>query len=57
VGEHPELRNLFYPVPHREGVTGLAANFVLHVSDLMNGKARLKRVPVPSTVRLEEAAA
>jgi len=32
---HPELRRPFYRVPHREGVAGVAANFVLHVSDLM----------------------
>ncbi len=47
VADHPELRNLFYPVPHRHGVTGIAANFVLHVSDLMNGKTRIKRLPAP----------
>ncbi len=47
VADHPELRNLFYPVPHRHGVTGIAANFVLHVNDLMNGKTRIKRVPAP----------
>ena len=46
VADHPELRNVFYPVPHRHGVAGIAANFVLHVSDLMNGKARLAQVPV-----------
>ena len=57
VAEHPELRNLFYPVPHREGVTGIAANFVLHVSDLMNGKARLKRLPAPVPGKLATAAA
>lgn len=45
--EHPELRNLFYPMPRREGVTGEAANFVLHVNDLMNGKSRLARVMNP----------
>jgi len=45
VAEHPELRNVFYPVPHRRGYAGIAAEFVLHVSDLMNGKARLQRVP------------
>ena len=32
-------------IPERQGVTGVAANFVLHVNDLMNGKARLARVP------------
>jgi predicted nucleotide-binding protein (sugar kinase/HSP70/actin superfamily) len=57
VAEHPELRNLFYPVPQREGVTGIAANFVLHVSDLMNGKARLKRMPVAAPSKLAVAAA
>ena len=36
VAEHPELRHPFYRVPHREGFTGTAANFVLHVSDLMD---------------------
>jgi predicted nucleotide-binding protein (sugar kinase/HSP70/actin superfamily) len=44
VADHAELRQLFYPVPQREGVTGVAANFVLHVNDLMNGTARLQRV-------------
>ncbi|HET7873697.1 MAG TPA: hypothetical protein VFL42_14370, partial [Terriglobales bacterium] len=44
VADHPELRRLYYPVPERKGVTGVAANFVLHVNDLMNGKARLARV-------------
>jgi len=39
--EHRELRSPFYPVPRRRGVAGVAANFVLHVSDLMDGKARL----------------
>jgi predicted nucleotide-binding protein (sugar kinase/HSP70/actin superfamily) len=36
VAERPELRHPFYHVPHRDGVTGTAANFVLHVDDLMN---------------------
>jgi len=45
VGEHSELRHIFYPVPQRDGLTGIAANFVLHVNDLMDGKARLRRVP------------
>jgi hypothetical protein len=55
VAEHPELRNLYYPVPQREGVTGIAANFVLHVSDLMNGTARLK--PLPATTAPDKLAA
>jgi predicted nucleotide-binding protein (sugar kinase/HSP70/actin superfamily) len=45
VADHPELRRLYYPVPERHGVAGVAANFVLHVNDLMNGKARLARMP------------
>jgi hypothetical protein len=40
VAEHPELRRPFYHVPHRHGVTGTAANFVLHVSDLMDRRRR-----------------
>jgi predicted nucleotide-binding protein (sugar kinase/HSP70/actin superfamily) len=45
VAEHPQLRRPFYPVPHRHGIAGVAANFVLHVSELMNGKSRLAAVP------------
>ena len=37
VAQHPELRRPFYHVPHRDGVAGVAANFVLHVSELMKG--------------------
>jgi hypothetical protein len=48
VADHRELRRLYYPMPERKGVTGVAANFVLHVNDLMNGKARLARVPEPA---------
>jgi len=33
-------------MPHREGVTGMAANFVLHVNDLINGRKKLYRVPI-----------
>jgi len=40
VAEHPELRRPFYSVPHRDGVTGTAASFVLHVSDLMDRRRR-----------------
>jgi predicted nucleotide-binding protein (sugar kinase/HSP70/actin superfamily) len=36
VADHPALRRPFYKVPHRKGVTGTAANFALHVSDLMD---------------------
>ncbi len=37
VAQHPELRRPLYRVPHRDGVAGVAASFVLHVSDLMRG--------------------
>ena len=43
VDEHPELRSPFYKVPHRKGVTGTAANFVLHVNDLMDKRRPLVR--------------
>jgi len=36
VADHPELRQPFYHVPHRKGITGTAALFALHVSDLMD---------------------
>jgi predicted nucleotide-binding protein (sugar kinase/HSP70/actin superfamily) len=41
VDTHPILRQPFYHVPHRHGMTGTAAQFVLHVSDLIDGRARL----------------
>jgi predicted nucleotide-binding protein (sugar kinase/HSP70/actin superfamily) len=42
---HPSLRSPFYPIPRRQGITGTAANFVLHVSDLIDGRAALARLP------------
>jgi predicted nucleotide-binding protein (sugar kinase/HSP70/actin superfamily) len=36
VEEHPQLKRGLYKVPHRDGVAGTAAQFVWHVSDLMN---------------------
>ena len=45
VDAHPVLRRPFYRVPHRPGVIGTAARFVLHVSDLMDGRARFSRLP------------
>jgi hypothetical protein len=38
IGSHPELTKALYPIPHRRGVMGVAANFILHVSDRMDGK-------------------
>ena len=43
IAEHPELRRPFYHVPHREGVAGTAAQFILHVSDRMNADSRFWR--------------
>lgn len=41
---HPELRHPLYPIPRREGVISTAANFLLHVNDLMN-RHRKYRTP------------
>jgi predicted nucleotide-binding protein (sugar kinase/HSP70/actin superfamily) len=41
VAHHRQLRSPFYPTPSRKGIAGGAANFVLHVSNLIDGKARL----------------
>ena len=38
---HPELSRPLYHVPHHDGIAGVAANFVLHVNDLMTGRAAL----------------
>ena len=38
VAENAELRSPLYRVPRRSDVAGVAANFVLHVSNRMNGK-------------------
>ncbi len=48
VAHHPELRRPLYPIPRRPGITGVAANFILHVSDLIAGRISVpprKRVP------------
>ena len=49
VDDHPILRRPFYNVPHRKGMTGTAAHFVLHVNDLIDGRARLGRLPRPAS--------
>ena len=38
--EHPELQDPLYKVPHAKGVIGTAANFVLHVAELMATDAK-----------------
>jgi predicted nucleotide-binding protein (sugar kinase/HSP70/actin superfamily) len=53
VAEHRELRQPFYKVPHRHGIAGTAAQFVLHVSDRMDADSRFwrrTRVRVPANV-------
>jgi predicted nucleotide-binding protein (sugar kinase/HSP70/actin superfamily) len=48
IEEHPELKRPFYHVPHREGVAGTAAQFVLHVSERIDKDTRFwKRSRVP----------
>jgi hypothetical protein len=48
IAEYPELKRPFYHVPHREGIAGTAAQFILHVNDRMNKGTRiLRRVRVP----------
>lgn len=42
VAARPQLRRPFYRVPQRPGVAGVAANFVLHVSDLMDGRTHIR---------------
>src|SRR5437764_259861 len=41
VADHPEVRRPFYKVPHRPGIAGTAAQFILHVSDRMDKEPRL----------------
>jgi predicted nucleotide-binding protein (sugar kinase/HSP70/actin superfamily) len=45
VSQHRQLRSPFYPIPRSKRVAGNAANFVLHVSKLMDGKATLASLP------------
>jgi predicted nucleotide-binding protein (sugar kinase/HSP70/actin superfamily) len=40
VDDHPEMRRPTYKVPHKDGVVGKAANFALHVAELMGEKQR-----------------
>jgi predicted nucleotide-binding protein (sugar kinase/HSP70/actin superfamily) len=38
VDRHPEMKRPLYKVPHRQGVVGVAANFVLHIAKRMGGE-------------------
>jgi predicted nucleotide-binding protein (sugar kinase/HSP70/actin superfamily) len=44
---HPELQDPLYKVPHAKGVIGTAANFAVHVADLLAADGR-SRAAVPS---------
>ena len=56
IAEHPELKRPFYQVPHREGIAGTAAQFILHVSDRMDKNTRLlRRVRVPGVAVADAA--
>ena len=54
IGDHPELKRPFYHVPHREGIAGTAAQFVLHVGDRIDRdtrfwkRARVTGVAIPA---------
>jgi len=54
IEDHPELKRPFYHVPHREGVAGTAAQFILHVSDRIDRdtrfwkRARVSGVAIPA---------
>jgi hypothetical protein len=55
IDTHAELKRPFYHVPHREGVAGTAAQFVLHVSDRIDRdtrfwkRTRVQVVTAPAT--------
>jgi hypothetical protein len=56
IAEHPELKRPFYHIPHREGIAGTAAQFILHVSDRMDKSSRFwRRTRVPG-IALPKAA-
>jgi predicted nucleotide-binding protein (sugar kinase/HSP70/actin superfamily) len=53
VADHGELRRPFYHVPHQDGIAGTAAQFVLHVSKLMDSRAwKWKREQVRVTAQV-----
>jgi predicted nucleotide-binding protein (sugar kinase/HSP70/actin superfamily) len=56
IAEHAELRKPFYPVPHREGIAGTAAQFILHVSDRMDRSSRFWRRSRSQGIAVPDAA-
>jgi predicted nucleotide-binding protein (sugar kinase/HSP70/actin superfamily) len=53
IDENPELKRPFYHVPHKEGVAGTAAQFILHVSERIDKDTQFRK---RSRVRVGEAA-
>jgi predicted nucleotide-binding protein (sugar kinase/HSP70/actin superfamily) len=53
IDEHPELKRPFYHVPHKEGVAGTAAQFILHVSERIDKDTQFRK---RSRVQVGEAA-
>ena len=45
VSAHPSLGSALYRVPRKNGVAGVAANFLCHVGDLIRGKGRPGAMP------------
>ncbi|HTV15346.1 MAG TPA: hypothetical protein VME68_11560 [Acidobacteriaceae bacterium] len=43
VADHPQMKRALYHVPHSEGIAGTAAQFALHVHDLMNKDRSCRR--------------
>jgi predicted nucleotide-binding protein (sugar kinase/HSP70/actin superfamily) len=43
IDEHPELKRPFYHVPHKAGVAGTAAQFILHVSDRIDKDTQFRK--------------
>lgn len=56
VADHPELKRPFYHVPHRPGIAGTAAQFVMHVSDHMDARVRFWRRTRVAGVQLPKTA-
>jgi hypothetical protein len=56
VEEHAELRSPFHHVPTSPGVAGVAANFVLHVSQLIDRDHAWRSRPVVAQAGLRQSA-
>jgi predicted nucleotide-binding protein (sugar kinase/HSP70/actin superfamily) len=56
IAEHPELKRPFYHVPHREGIAGTAAQFVLHVGDRIDRSTRIWRRSRSQGIAVPDAA-